>query len=232
MMSKNNLRQLYISSSVLHVFLVSYIAAHSFDEGVVSGKDINGRERMIRVSQLHGSHQSYSAVKAVVKEATAVVIPGWFSSLSHRRVMLSSQRQSASCSCRLPGMFGHWTSKFGRQAALLALGSLACSLSYSQPVLAESKTSMWGTQSGASSRASRQKASAEMHVANGIVAGQVNAARDGLLYDGVSINVTSVGSQNVISTTVIGDGNEVDVDADQDASNSGDVSNDGTINAH
>jgi len=71
-----------------------------------------------------------------------------------------------------------------------------------------------------------------MHFANGIVAGQVNAARDGILYDGVSINVTSVGSQNVISTTVIGDGNEVDVDADQSASNSGDVRNDGTINVH
>lgn len=92
---------------------------------------------------------------------------------------------------------------------------------------------MWGSfgrSAGSSvSAEDRQRASSEMHVSNGVVAGQVNAARKGILYQGTTINVTSVGSQSVISTTIIGDGNEVDIDADQSSSNSGEVSNDAQL---
>jgi hypothetical protein len=87
-------------------------------------------------------------------------------------------------------------------------------------------THFWGTSSNSSTS---PVASSLMHVNNGLAAGQVNAALDGFLYEGSSISVLSIGSQTVVSTTVIGDDNDVDIDADQNAENSGDVSNDGTV---
>lgn len=94
----------------------------------------------------------------------------------------------------------------------------------------EQSTPMWGAGGQDASASAEFLASNEMHVSNGRAAGQVNAALDRLLYEGVSISVTSVGSQNVINTTVYGDRNQVEVEADQESSNSGDVSNGGTIN--
>lgn len=108
-------------------------------------------------------------------------------------------------------------------AALLAV--LAVPLAAS-----EWSTAMWGTGLKEASATNQLLASSAMHVNNGIAAGHVNAALDGLLYEGTSINITSVGSQNVVNTTVYGDGNHVEVEANQESSNSGDVSNDGTIN--
>lgn len=114
---------------------------------------------------------------------------------------------------------------------ILTAAVLAFTTFLAFPAFAGSATTMWGVQSGqGGSGKDPQRESAEMHVAYGVLAGQVNAARDGLLYQGTSISITSVGSQNIVSTTVYGEGNTVRVDARQDASNSGDVSNNGTIN--
>ena len=115
--------------------------------------------------------------------------------------------------------------------AMAALVAFILVIGGSAPLGADERaTKMWGTGSSASSSKDSQLASSKMHVNYGVVAGQVNAARDGLLYQGTSITLTSIGSQNVISTTIFGDNNRLDVDAEQDSSNSGDVTNNGTIN--
>jgi len=90
---------------------------------------------------------------------------------------------------------------------------------------------MWGTTSSGVSVPGALD-SALTHTQNGAVAGQVNAAEAGLLLNsgvGTSLNISSVGSQTIVSTTVIGNSNDTDVDADQNATNTGDVSNHGTV---
>lgn len=74
--------------------------------------------------------------------------------------------------------------------------------------------------------------SAATHNANGSVASAVNAAQRGLLIgNGSSYSISSVGSQTVISSTIIGDGNGgVSIEASQSSSNSGSISTDGTFN--
>ena len=110
-------------------------------------------------------------------------------------------------------------------AAVVLIAALAAPLAATQR-----STAMWGTGLKGASATTQFLASSAMHVNNGIAAGQVNAALDGVLYQGTSISITSVGSQNVVNTTVYGDENRVRVKADQNSSNSGNVSNDGTIN--
>lgn len=85
---------------------------------------------------------------------------------------------------------------------------------------------MWGTGSDAAFPGAQ---SATMHVQNGISAGQVNAALDGLLYGDTLVSMTAVGAQTVINTEIIGDDNTVDVDAEQSANNSGDQGIEGVI---
>ncbi|MBV2264690.1 MAG: hypothetical protein KUL79_14215 [Thauera sp.] len=79
---------------------------------------------------------------------------------------------------------------------------------------------MWSTSSGGSN-----VSSAQMHQLAGDSAASVEMARKGILYlNGASIAVQAIGAQTIVSTTIIGDGNAVDVDAVQDAHNTGDVS--------
>lgn len=79
---------------------------------------------------------------------------------------------------------------------------------------------MWSTSSGGSN-----VSSAQMHQLAGESAASVEMARKGILYlNGASIAVQAIGAQTIVSTTIIGDGNAVDVDAEQDAHNTGDVS--------
>lgn len=90
---------------------------------------------------------------------------------------------------------------------------------------------MWGTSSSGVSVPGALD-SAITHTQNGALAGQVNAAEAGLLLNsgiGTSLNISSVGSQTIVSTTVVGNSNDVDIDATQSSSNSGDVSNSGTV---
>jgi hypothetical protein len=91
---------------------------------------------------------------------------------------------------------------------------------------AQQATYFWGTVAETSYPG---RASSEMHVNNGLGAGQVNAARVGILYEGTTISILSIGSQNVVSTSIIGNDNSVNVTADQDSSNTGDVSNSGSV---
>lgn len=75
--------------------------------------------------------------------------------------------------------------------------------------------------------------SAIAHNQNSAAAGAVNAAEAGALFNGgpgTSIAITSVGSQNIISNTVIGDNNNTNINADQSSSNTGQVSNSGAVN--
>lgn len=85
---------------------------------------------------------------------------------------------------------------------------------------------MWGT-----TTTDNAVDSAQSHYLDGLSAGHVNAARDGILYgDGSIFSITSIGSQNVISNTIIDSDNvDIDIDADQSSSNSGDISTEGTF---
>ena len=100
----------------------------------------------------------------------------------------------------------------------------------SQATAQTKSTSMWGVGgSGGNSAFPDTSRSTEMHAGEGIVAGQVNAARDGILYQGSSVTMNNIGSQNIIQVSIDGHNNAVDINADQDSSNSGDVTNGGTI---
>ena len=70
--------------------------------------------------------------------------------------------------------------------------------------------------------------SSAMHAQDGNSAGQVNAAKLGLLF-GPDVSITAIGSQNIVSTTVLGDNNSTNVTANQNSSNSGAVTTNGTI---
>lgn len=91
---------------------------------------------------------------------------------------------------------------------------------------------MWGTQpSGVAVPGALESAAA--HTQQGIIAGQVNAADAGFLFttgSGQSLTIQSIGSQTVVSSTINGNDITSDIVADQDSTNSGDVTNDGTIN--
>ena len=105
-----------------------------------------------------------------------------------------------------------------RLAVSLALFLATVILSY--PAFAENgrATTMWGTGSDGAASSSKSKSS-EFHASGGIIAGQVNAARLGVLYSGP--NMTVVGSQTVLQVT---GNNNVVKDIDQNAINSGDQS--------
>lgn len=86
---------------------------------------------------------------------------------------------------------------------------------------------MWGSASvpGATTDSST------VHTQDGNAAGQVNAARRGLLLNGgPGMTITAIGSQNIVSTTITGNNNTTNVNATQSASNTGSVSNNGSIN--
>lgn len=85
---------------------------------------------------------------------------------------------------------------------------------------------MWGGIGGTATALD----SSTMHTQDGSAASQVNAARQGLLIGGPGISITTIGSQTIVSTTVIGDNNSTNVNARQTSNNSGNVTNNGTIN--
>lgn len=128
-----------------------------------------------------------------------------------------------------------------RAAGVAALRSLALAaivaglLIRAAPALAQnqySSTSMWGSAPGGVS-VSGSLESASAHYFNGIVAGQVNSARNGMLTDGTSLSIQTIGSQNITSMTVNGSGNEnLQIDAAQDSTNSGDVTAESTIESN
>lgn len=106
-------------------------------------------------------------------------------------------------------------------AALLVLSTAA----HAQNSTGGSSGRMWGS---ATNSGTTPVDSSIMHAQDGNSAGQVNAARQGLLF-GPDVSITAIGSQNIVSTTVIGDNNSTNVNANQNSSNTGAVTTNGTI---
>jgi len=75
--------------------------------------------------------------------------------------------------------------------------------------------------------------SALAHSQGAAYAGAVNAAESGLLLGtGLGgLSITSIGSQTLVSNTIVGSGNSVNLTSSQSSSNTGAVSNQGTISA-
>jgi hypothetical protein len=92
---------------------------------------------------------------------------------------------------------------------------------------------MWGTTPGGVA-VNGAAVSAFTHVSNGAVAGAVNAARSGFLIGSGSggLSIYSIGSQSIVSNTIVGDDNSTSISASQSASNTGAVSNQGTLNKY
>jgi hypothetical protein len=112
--------------------------------------------------------------------------------------------------------------------SILATAAEAQIATSTTAVTASSGTN-WGTTATGVTGSSSATDSASMHSQNGSSAGQVNAAKQGILLNaGPGVSITAIGSQNIVSTTIFGDNNSVNVNASQNSSNSGNVSSNGT----
>jgi len=118
----------------------------------------------------------------------------------------------------------------GRFLLSIAIGSsFACGAASAQE--SYSAGQMWGTQPAGVAVPGAVESSAA-HINQGVIAGQVNAARKGLLVatgTGDSITIQSIGSQSVINQTISGNNIHSNIDANQNTMNDGNVINDGTI---
>ena len=116
-------------------------------------------------------------------------------------------------------------------AAAIALAVLGSSASAGGESYAAGQ--MWGTAPGGVS-VNGADDSAYSHLVNGEVAGTVNAAKSGTLLDtgGGGLSIYSIGTQTIVSSTIVGNDNSATIQASQSATNSGGVSNQGTINNH
>ncbi len=109
---------------------------------------------------------------------------------------------------------------------ILSTAAGAQSTSGNSPSSNGSSGRMWGSTSSTGNAID----SSTMHIQDGGAAGQVNAAKQGLLLNGgPGMSITAIGSQNIVSTTVIGDNNTTNVNATQTATNTGTVTNNGAI---
>lgn len=116
-------------------------------------------------------------------------------------------------------------------AALAAAGLLAfASSATAQSAGTTNSTGTSGRMWGAAGAGGSVQDSSAMHSLDGNAAAQVSAARLGLLIgNGSNTSITAIGSQSIVSTTVIGDGNSTTVTATQTSTNSGAVTTNGTI---
>jgi len=91
-------------------------------------------------------------------------------------------------------------------------------------------TNMWGT-SPSGIAVPGAVDSAVAHNQEGAIAGEVNSAMNGALYNGGGLStIYAIGSQTVISTSITGNNDSIGgVSATQTSSNSGGVSNAGQI---
>lgn len=72
--------------------------------------------------------------------------------------------------------------------------------------------------------------SSTMHSQEGTVAAEVNAAKQGILLSGgPGMTIQAIGSETIVNTTVYGSNNSTNVTANQTATNSGSISNSGSI---
>lgn len=92
-------------------------------------------------------------------------------------------------------------------------------------------TAMWGVGPSSFPGVSGES-STTLHLQNGLIAGQVNAAEQRLLIsNGMLMTIQAIGAQSIVSTTVYGDNNDVNTTATQTTDNSGDASTNGSIGA-
>ena len=116
-------------------------------------------------------------------------------------------------------------------AMAAALFTATAAQAQSTPVTgATNSTGASGRMWGAAGSGGSAQDSSTMHSLDGNSAALVNAARLGLLIgNGSSTSITAIGSQSIVSTTVIGDNNSTNITATQTSTNSGTVTNNGTI---
>ncbi len=116
--------------------------------------------------------------------------------------------------------------------AMAFAAALSPQMAQAQSASNYSSGNQWGTAPSGVAVAGAAD-SAITHAQDSAVAGAVNAARDGLLLGtGLGgISIYSIGTQTVVSNTIVGNNNGTTINSSQDATNSGGVSNNGTINA-
>lgn len=113
-------------------------------------------------------------------------------------------------------------------AALLMLASpLAGGEGLAQTSTTTAAPMMWGTTPGGVSVLGALD-SAIAHAQNGVVAGQVNAARVGVLY-GANTTIQTIGSQTIMQNNITGNNNNSSINGTQTSSNSGAVTNNGSV---
>lgn len=131
------------------------------------------------------------------------------------------------------GKAGIMKALFGPMGAILATAGLmvlsTAAEAQSTSGSASNSNSSSGRMWGAAGSAGTALDSSNMHSLDGNSAAQVIAAKQGLLIGGTGMSITAIGSQSIVSTTVIGNGNSTTVSATQTSSNTGTVSNNGTI---
>lgn len=111
----------------------------------------------------------------------------------------------------------------------MAIGFGMPTFAQAQGESVSSATQMWGTatsQCGCSAAVE----SAMLHYEGGLIAGQVNAAKKGLLINnGSNTTIQAIGSQSIVSTSILGSNNQVNTLANQTTTNGGDVQTNGSI---
>jgi len=119
--------------------------------------------------------------------------------------------------------------RYAATAALfLVLSAFNSTQSSAQTSTTTAAPNMWGTTpSGVSVPGALD--SAVMHAQNGLIAAQVNAARNGVLMGGTGVSIQAIGSQSIVQTTVTGNNNNLTSSATQTSTNSGAVNNSGQV---
>jgi hypothetical protein len=105
---------------------------------------------------------------------------------------------------------------------------------HAQSATTYSAGNQWGTTSSGAAVTGALESS-QAHSLNGAIASQVNGASKGLLVSngtGGSLTISSVGSQTIVSSSVVATNSSVSspITATQTSSNTGSVSTQGTIN--
>lgn len=112
-------------------------------------------------------------------------------------------------------------------SAALVAGTAGQALA--QTTTSNASINMWGTVPGGVSVPGALD-SALAHYQNGAGAAQVNAAKIGALYgNGQGGTIEAIGSQTIVSTSIIGNSSVANISASQTSSNSGSVTNSGQM---
>ena len=121
-----------------------------------------------------------------------------------------------------------FSSKTGIMVALLCTAVLTTPL-FGQTSTPNGAVNMWGTVPGGVSVPGAVD-SAIAHYQNGATAAQVNAAKIGALYgNGQGGTIQAIGSENIVSASIIGNGSVANITANPSATNNGQVTNTGQM---